>query len=360
LRAVDAIHSTLDLPWWLAIGACTLVVRIALTPLALHGSRQQAKMQGLRAQIAPLQQRIAQSGGKDGAAAAEMQALYAQHGVSPMQMLALPLVQLPIFMSFFLGLRRLADVFPDAHTGGAFWFVDLGARDESLWLPLASGFSALALVRLSVPGATAGMSASEAQQAEFMKKILSAVTLISVPVATTMPASVLVFWCANNGFSIAYTSALVVPPLREALGLPPQPARTTAENIEQQRNVGTLGSSAPPPDAASVGRAQMSAADTLAGLAAAMAESGKLDDAVAMQRRAVALREETLAASGDASSDQLEGSREALWRLAELQQQVGLTSEAEESIGRWEAAGGDAATAQEWLSERGVERARKD
>ena len=34
------------------------------------------------------------------------QALYASHGVSPMRMLALPLVQLPVFLSFFVGLKR--------------------------------------------------------------------------------------------------------------------------------------------------------------------------------------------------------------------------------------------------------------
>ena len=69
-----------------------------------------------------------ESGGTDQQAAQEMQALYAKHNISPMNLLALPLLQLPVFMSFFLGLRRLTESFPDAHAGGAYWFVDLGAR----------------------------------------------------------------------------------------------------------------------------------------------------------------------------------------------------------------------------------------
>ena len=141
---------------------------MALLPIALRGTQQQAALQGLRADLQPLQARIQASGGTDAAAVEELRALYARHGVSPFNVMLLPLAQLPIFMSFFLGLRRLADSFPTAHEGGMYWFVDLGARDESFYLPIASGLTALALVRLSIPGAPAGASAEETQQVERM------------------------------------------------------------------------------------------------------------------------------------------------------------------------------------------------
>lgn len=35
---------------------------------------------------------------------------------------ALPVVQLPLFVGFFLGLRRMPDVVPEFATGGALWF----------------------------------------------------------------------------------------------------------------------------------------------------------------------------------------------------------------------------------------------
>lgn len=158
LRAVEAVHTSADVPWWAAIAGCTVLVRAALLPLALHASRQQAKMQSLRAELAPLQSRLQASGFADQAAAAQINALYERHNVSPYKMVLLPLAQLPVFMSFFLGLRRLAETFPDARTGGAFWFVDLGACDESYWLPTASCVSALALVNLSMPAPPAGDS----------------------------------------------------------------------------------------------------------------------------------------------------------------------------------------------------------
>ena len=367
LRAVDTFHMALGLDWWLAIGACTLSIRLALLPMALHGSQQQGKMQGLRAELAPLQARMQSSGGTDHAAADEMRALYERHGVNPMRLLALPLLQLPIFMSFFLGLRRLADHFPDARSGGAYWFVDLSATDTSYWLPAASGLSALALVRLSVPGATAGMNEAEAAQADLMKQVLSGVTLFSLPVAATMPASVLMFWITNNAFSLVYTTALQLTPTRAMLGLGPLPAPADAS----QRGGGGGGGGYPldfsgaakpgsagavphlaaaspltlPPDRSSVAKAQSMAADTLSDLAAGMADRGKLAEAASMQGRAVALREEAAEASKD--EPQAEHLRIALWRLVELQEQAGQLPEAEESLARWERAGGDAATAQE-------------
>ena len=130
LRGVELMHDALGIPWWAAIIGCTLCVRAALLPLALKAARQQAVMQGLKDQLIPLQTRLQTSGGADLDAANEINAIYERHGVSPLRLIAVPLAQAPIFMSFFMGLRRLADAFPAAHTDGALWFVDLGARDD--------------------------------------------------------------------------------------------------------------------------------------------------------------------------------------------------------------------------------------
>ena len=352
LRGVDAVHHALDWPWWGAIVGCTVAVRLGLLPLALHGTRQQGIIQVLRADLAPLQARIQASGGTDQQAAAEMQALYAKHGVSPMQMFALPLLQLPIFMSFFLGLRRLAESFPDAHTGGAYWFLDLGARDETFWLPAASGLSALALVRLSIPGATAGMRAAEAQQAELMKKVMSGVTMVSLPVAATMPASVLVFWVSNNCFSLCYTAAIMFPPTRAALGLPPRPGPYVGDPYapDADASLPPLPGAAPsanPPDAASVNRAQLSAAETLAELASRLADRGKLDEAISMQQRSLAMRD---AMSGTSEQRDLQH-RDAIWRLSEMECDAGRWADAIATTQRWQAVGGDAATAEARVEE---------
>lgn len=332
LKGVYALHGAFDLPWWLAVAGATVTVRMVLLPLAFQGTRSQAKMQQIKPELAPLQARIQASGGQDQQAVEEMQAVYAKHGVSVPRMLMLPMLQLPVFMSFFLGMRRLAEAFPDAHAGGAYWFVDLAARDETWMLPAASGLSALALVRLSVPGPLAGMSEAEAQQAELMKKVLSGVTLVSLPVASTMPASVLVFWITNNAFSLLYTSTTLFPPTRAALGLHPMPGPYDPAAAPAMP---PPPSSSEPHDAAAVNKAQLATAQTLADVASKMAASGNLAQAVGMQRRALVLLEEVT----DPNQRQLR--LDAAWQLAELEAQNGKPADAITTIKKWHAAGGD-------------------
>lgn len=354
LRVVDTVHHSFGLDWWLAIACTTVSIRLALLPMAVHGSQQQAKMQGLRSELAPLQARVQASGGTDHVAAAEMHQLYERNGVNPMRLLALPLLQVPIFMSFFLGLRRLAEHFPDAHVGGAYWFVDLGATDHTYWLPAASGLSALALVRISVPGPTAGMNEAEAAQADLMKKVLSGVTLFSLPVAASMPSSVLMFWITNNAFSLAYTSLLQLSPTRSLLGLGPLPGPADFRQGGTTSAPGTypldLSGMAKPPvvdnsplEPNEVTRAKGMAANTLAGLAQSMADRSELPEAISMQSRAVALHEEVARANeGEHHAHAL---REALWKLIDLQDKAGRQQDASESLEKWLRAGGDAVAA---------------
>jgi YidC/Oxa1 family membrane protein insertase len=335
LRAAALLHDSAGLPWWGAIVACTLTVRVALLPIALRGTQQQAALQGLRADLQPLQARIQASGGTDAAAVEELRALYARHGVSPFNVMLLPLAQLPIFMSFFLGLRRLADAFPTAHEGGMYWFVDLGARDESFYLPVASGLTALALVRLSIPGAPAGASADEAQQVERMKLMMSGLTMISLPVASTMPNSVLLFWIANNTFSLGYVGLLQMDAVRAALGLPPRAPFYTSSatppvpNTESHNYGGLMGSGgAAPVDKASMGRAQRRTADSLAALAQSMRVTGKLEEAISMQQRALSLCTDS---QGEADVTSLA----MAFELAKMQHFAGQRAEATQTLERW-------------------------
>ena len=350
LAAVDHVHLGLGLPWWISVGTCTVFARFALLPIALHGSRQQAKMQGMRAELAPLQARIQASGGQDAHAAAEMHALYARHGVSPLNLIALPLLQMPVFMSFFFGLRRLAEAFPDAKLGGAYWFTDLGMTDETMCLPFLSAGSALLLVRLSVPGAQQGMSEADAAQADFMKRVLTGVTLVSLPVASTMPASVLCFWVTNNAFSLVYTSLMRTGAVRGALGLPPMPLPRDPNATDADGGVGAAmeaGTGLPPiqpvNDPSAVNKAQIKAAESLSTLAGSLVDGGKLDEAITMQLRSVAIREvarDAKDAPVDAEAE--EQLRDALWRLVEMQQEAERLEDAIGSLERWRDAGGDA------------------
>ena len=61
-----------------------------------------------------------------------------------------------------------------------------------------------------------------------MRLLLGALTTISLPVACSMPCSVLVFWVTNNTCSILYLAATRQPAVRKALGLTPLAAAAAA------------------------------------------------------------------------------------------------------------------------------------
>ena len=327
LRAVSSVHDGLDLPWWLAVAACTVIARLTLLPIAVHGTLLQGRMQAMKPELSALQARLQLSGGSDDKAVDEVQALYARHGVSPVKMLALPLMQMPVFMSFFLGLRRLTEAFPEAHAGGAYWFVDLGARDETFALPMVSGLSALALVRLAVPGATPGMAAAEATQADRMKLILTAVTAVSLPVACTMPTSVLLFWVTNNAFSLGYTSLMASAATRRALGLPP-PAGGAGGGGGGGALLGGEETAVAPVGGGAVARAKLLAAQSLQSIAVCHRDGGDVPAALLMQRRALSLISEAAeaveaeaeASPGESTADEAAAARrEALWTLCDFE-----------------------------------------
>jgi membrane protein insertase Oxa1/YidC/SpoIIIJ len=50
------------------------------------------------------------------------------------------------------------------------------------------------------------MLARQVQQQQKIKYIMCGVTALSLPIAITMPVSVLVFWGANNAFSLTCAS----------------------------------------------------------------------------------------------------------------------------------------------------------
>ena len=65
------------------------------------------------------------------------------------QSILAPLVQIPLFVSFFLALRKMAYLPVDSFkTGGYLWFQDLTAFDPYFVLPVICSFSMLASIEV--------------------------------------------------------------------------------------------------------------------------------------------------------------------------------------------------------------------
>ena len=79
-----------------------------------------------------------------------LQNLFKKHDVHPLRAMKVPLVQFPVFLSMFYGLRRLAEApLPQFLEGGFSWVTDLTATDPYLILPALSVILTNVVIRVS-------------------------------------------------------------------------------------------------------------------------------------------------------------------------------------------------------------------
>ncbi|RXM36594.1 Mitochondrial inner membrane protein OXA1L [Acipenser ruthenus] len=91
-----------------------------------------------------------------------------------------PLVQAPIFISFFIALRKMAYLpVPSMQSGGLWWFTDLTLSDPLYILPLAVTGTMFAIIE-----------------------------------------AIFTYWMTSNVFSLAQVGFLKIPAVRRRLGIP--------------------------------------------------------------------------------------------------------------------------------------------
>ena len=139
---LDSLHTTTGMPWWGTIMVATVMLRVCLFPLSIKFSKNAAKMAKIQPELREIMKR-AQHYAKTGATEQQQKEmvkvaeLYKSHDCSPLTMMTLPFMQLPFFMSFFIGLRKMALApLESMKTGGMLWFNDLTVPDATYALPL--------------------------------------------------------------------------------------------------------------------------------------------------------------------------------------------------------------------------------
>ena len=139
---LDSLHATAGLPWWGTVAVTTVILRVFLFPLSIKFAKNAAKMAKIQPQLAEIMKKV-QHYSKIGATELvqkeqiKMAELYKAHDCSPLTMMTLPFMQLPFFMSFFVGLRKMALAPVESmKSGGMLWFGDLTVPDPTYALPL--------------------------------------------------------------------------------------------------------------------------------------------------------------------------------------------------------------------------------
>eukprot|EP00941_MAST-03F_sp_MAST-3F-sp1_P002384 g2384.t1 len=239
LKGMDVIHDYSGLPWFGVIIGTTVGIRTLLLPYMIKMLRGTSKMAALSPKLKEINDYSDRHGLSQEQKALKIKALWEKEGVNPFHSFGMMLLQMPIFMSYFFALKKAPDYCPDMCSEGALWFPDLSQPDTVLALSCALGF--LATIEVGADGQ------NQTEQTKTMKNFMRFMAIAMVPAAMNFPASLSLYWTANNTFSLVQTAILQIPGVKPALGiLPPPPPQETSSSSSSPLS-GVFGS--PNPDA---------------------------------------------------------------------------------------------------------------
>ncbi|XP_075229703.1 mitochondrial inner membrane protein OXA1L-like isoform X2 [Lycorma delicatula] len=187
-QGFELLHISLGLPWWECIMIGTVVVRSAMFPLVVMSQRNAARLANNQPYFQEIQEKInqARQRGEQIEAARYTQdlvLLMREKGINPLSQVAIPLAQTPVFLSFFWGLREMANIpVKSMRDGGLFWFTDLTVPDQFYLLPVITSASMLASIEIG-----ADSSKITTQNHFLVKYLLRCIPLIIFPFTINFP-----------------------------------------------------------------------------------------------------------------------------------------------------------------------------
>ena len=219
---VEYLHNVGGFEYWASIIGVTFALRFFMLPLAIKTQKNTVAMACVRPEAETIQNAYKRHPNYETdhqlkiQMTEEMKAVWRKYDVNPFRALALPAVQLPIFISFFLAMRDMPQIYPGMSTGGVFWFTDLAVADQTMILPALNGLSFLAMVEM-------GSDGMAVNQASTMKIVMRVLAIFMIPATMHFNSGLFVYWGANNLISIVQTGFMKITLVREALGIPKMP-----------------------------------------------------------------------------------------------------------------------------------------
>ncbi len=234
MKAIDLLHTTLDIPYWGSIIASTLILRTFLLPITISGIQNSARLQCMKPEMERIQKAFTSDPMHGDIRAKkkyeeEMKGLFKKFNCNPIRSLSMPLLQVPIFMSFFFALKEMGLYFPDMANGGALWFTDLTIPDASYMLPVLNAVSFLAMLELTTA------SNNNVPNKQLMKNVMRFFAIALIPMTIEMPQAVFMYWSANSTFSVVQMMVLKTKAVKKYLDIPDPPAEDPA--TQQQTKI---------------------------------------------------------------------------------------------------------------------------
>ena len=217
---IVGLQSATQLPWWATFGAATVLVRVGIFPLVHRQILASRKLAGAVPELNFLFQLLRQrlKGIPMGQASEQLRvvsiflkgvgACIKLHGVSPTQILASPLANMAVFITFVYSLRGLltGDQSLDLSSAGVLWFPDLTTKDRTFALPLAAAGVSYTALELAFRSSAAVGGA--ARFTLLLKDTFQSLMLLSLPFVLPLPAGVFCYWIPSSLCGITQTLLL--------------------------------------------------------------------------------------------------------------------------------------------------------
>ncbi|KAG7207622.1 hypothetical protein KM043_009242 [Ampulex compressa] len=236
-QGLEYIHITYDIPWWGTIVLGTICARICTFPLMVICRRNSNRMHNVMPKVSELQRKMSEA--RDCANEYEA-ALYAQrlykylgeNGVSNFKAVSATLGQAPVFLSFYIGLKNMANIPVQSLThGGLWWFTDLTLPDPLYLLPFMTCVTQAITLKVGADFNT------DSVMNKYGKILVYALPVMIFPFLLSSPAAVLCYWTSTNVISLVQVSLFQIKAFRKVLKIPervvhaPDAAETTKKNF---------------------------------------------------------------------------------------------------------------------------------
>jgi YidC/Oxa1 family membrane protein insertase len=227
-------HGAIGLPWAWAIVALTLLVRIAIVPLAVKQIHSMQNLQRFAPQMKEIQQKYKHDKQKQNE---EMMRFYKEHKINPAASCAPLLAQLPVFFALYFVLRHTSSLIHYTCTQhvavSQCASAALVSKDNLSWLGLVNitqhatvGWGPLLIV-IYVGSQLSSSYFMSATVDKTQRMLLMVLPIVFVPFIIRFPLGLVLYWVTTNLWTVGQgliTRRLipkpVAPPKRSSRAAP--------------------------------------------------------------------------------------------------------------------------------------------
>ncbi|CAF0720283.1 unnamed protein product [Rotaria sp. Silwood1] len=240
-QGLDLIHANIGLPWWATIMLGTLIIRTMTTPIAIYNQRSAAQMQIHMPKLQELQAKLQEARIRNDQlaimrAGSDLMEFMKYSDIKPWKAMLGPFMQMPFFISLFLGIRGLANYpLESMMYGGVLWFPDLTVADPYYILPVFTAFTMFITMEL---GIETGMRT--ANLGPIGRNALRVIPFLSLFFTVHFSSALTLYWATSNVISLVQSVVLRQPSIRKALRLPAPPPKKIDTKIKKKKGLAGL------------------------------------------------------------------------------------------------------------------------